>query len=493
MSTSRESFRNEMAGGDLRTANAVLGRQMLDTVPILFRAFRCSVFSGLAALAIATVQWRQPRLTPKWLLILTRVFFLAAALLANLFAINSASAVEIVQAEIKQKSAWTGQSVRMIVTLYSPGPFSGSASFSLPELPRTVILKEGNPVVGSETIGGESWFTQRHELIIYTQEAGQIVIPPFEVRFAGKQTFTSDPEPMQGKTLEQRFLSKRPPGTDQLDFVVAATNLQIGQAWVPAGQQSITAGDIIQRRVTRTAQGTAAMMLTPFQDSPVDGVRVFTTQPAVSDKSERGESTAQRIDVIKYQFQRAGSFTLPSWQSVWWDTKTEKLKSEQVPGIDITVTAPPGWADQTAAAIADGSDQSRWLQWSLLGAVVGGLGIALSLRVIPKWKSYQQLPETIARGKLRSACRENDAASAYAALIAWKRSMNCDSFTSTDLGKSLQSQSNRLASQLYAASTDTETWSGRELWKTFSCFRREMKRVKPMYSVLPRLNPTEQP
>ena len=49
------------------------------------------------------------------------------------------AAAEIVRAEIGKETAWTGEAVPLIVTLYSPGPFSGTASFDLPRLPRTVI------------------------------------------------------------------------------------------------------------------------------------------------------------------------------------------------------------------------------------------------------------------------------------------------------------------------------------------------------------------
>ena len=60
------------------------------------------------------------------------------------------AAAEIVRAEIGKEAAWTGEAVPLIVTLYSPGPFSGTASFDLPKLPRTAFVKAGNPVVGSQ-------------------------------------------------------------------------------------------------------------------------------------------------------------------------------------------------------------------------------------------------------------------------------------------------------------------------------------------------------
>ena len=96
-------------------------------------------------------------------------------------------------------------------------------------------MKAGNPVVGSQDVDGQSYFTQRHEFTIFTQNAGDIVVPGFRVRFAGKTSFLSDPEAMEGVTPELRFQSKRPPGTDNLGVVVAVTNMEVTQTWNPHG------------------------------------------------------------------------------------------------------------------------------------------------------------------------------------------------------------------------------------------------------------------
>jgi hypothetical protein len=381
----------------------------------------------------------------------------------------------------------------MIVTLYSPGPFSGTVSFSLPELPRTAILKESSPLVGSETIDGESWFTQRHELTIFTQQVGEIVLPSFEVRFSGKKTFTSDAEPMEGKTPELRFQSKRPPGTEQMNFVVAAEEIQFSQQWLPSDLDSVTAGDVIQRTVTRNAVGTVSMMLTPIEQPAIAGIRIYQPDPIVSDKSNRGEATAKRVDTIKYQFQRGGTFELPEQEFVWWDTNADELKVETLPGLSVSVAAPALLADQSPRATSQllGPPLIRWITLSLI-AVAGGTLIAWAL--LPKWKAYQSQPETIARQRLKSACASNDAAAAYAATVAWKQAVGYETFPTTHSGSSWQAEVDRLAGRQFGKQADNSTWSGEPLWRSFNQVRREMARSQPKgnaRSELPQLNPTD--
>ena len=215
-------------------------------------------------------------------------------------------AAKTVDAKIEKESAWTGEAVSLNITLYSPGPFSGTASFDLPELPQTVFIKTGNPVVGSESFDGESLFTQRHQITVYTQRSGEIVVPPIPVRFSGKKTFVGDPVLFEDATPELRFQSNRPPGSESLGVVIAATDFETSQVWIPNNPTTLQPGDVIQRTITRTASGTTAMMFQPASRSAPGSVRVYLTDPIVADETDRGQSTAKRIDTMKYQFERAG-------------------------------------------------------------------------------------------------------------------------------------------------------------------------------------------
>lgn len=150
------------------------------------------------------------------------------------------AAAEVVRAELGEDTAWTGEAVPLLVTLYSPGPFSGTPAFDLPELPLTVFVKSGNPLVGTEQVDGESYFTQRHEFALYTQCVGEIVVPAFRVRFAGKKTFTSAPEPRPATRADEPYdklkssMCSRPRSFSvrchRMDKLTATTRKETGMA-----------------------------------------------------------------------------------------------------------------------------------------------------------------------------------------------------------------------------------------------------------------------
>jgi hypothetical protein len=80
---------------------------------------------------------------------------------------------------------WVGQHVTLAIELISPGFFSGSPTFYLPQVPQVLLLQPNDrPILGSETIDGASYTIQRHEFAIFAQRAGNVIIPSFQVRFS---------------------------------------------------------------------------------------------------------------------------------------------------------------------------------------------------------------------------------------------------------------------------------------------------------------------
>lgn len=406
---------------------------------------------------------------------------------------------EPVRAEIGKISAWTGEAVPLIITLYSPGPFSGTAAFDLPELPQTVFVKTGSPLVGSEDADGESYLTQRHEFTLYTQRSGEIEIPAFRIRFSGKKTFTSDAVSTEGFTPELQFESKRPLGSESMGVVISATSMKIEQTWRPLPKSEIQAGDVIVRTITRNTTGTSAMMLPPTSNNAPKGVQVYSASPEVKDTVERGVASARRVDTIKYQFQRSGRYDLPALTFSWWDPEREKLQSESVANLNVVVAE----AKAATQEIEDApiANSSIWISL-VAGVVVIGISAWLIRRPVGQlfetWRSYHHRPEAVAARKLRAACTANDASAAYSALLAWlDASQSHDDENQLERLQGMQEQSplhnqwRALSRHLFARDTPSSVWDGRQLWAEFLEFRRAQNHDSSAIQIaaLPALNP----
>ncbi len=410
-----------------------------------------------------------------------------------IFAPIITSAMDPVQATLGKETAWTGEAVPLVVTLYSPGPFSGTASFQLPELPRTALVKVGNPVVGSEDVDGESYLTQRYEFKLFTQQSGEIVIPEFRVRFSGKKTFTSEAEPVEGQTSKLRFMSKRPPGTEGMGFVVSATKMEFRQSWNPEQIQELQAGDIVHRTLQRTAEGTTAMMLPPAETNAPEGVSVHTASPEVYDNIDRGEATAHRKDIIKYQFQQTGLFATPDLIFVWWDPQEEVLKRETLSGTTFQVTTAHQQSLTDHGEVNEKSSATVWIVAT--GALLLGFAMLIT-RMRHVWRQPHHAADVRAARDLRAACRSNNASGAYSALMAWlavRRAI--DGLDSTDANheewRGLRDQSDVLSRHLFARAAPDDSWHGRPLWEAFCKLQTALRRQssRPHRTSLPTLNP----
>jgi len=432
-----------------------------------------------------------------------------------------------VRSELGKHEAWTGEPVSLIITLYSPGPFSGTASFDLPELPLTTILSAGRPVIGSETIDGDSWLTQRHEFRVFTQAAGTIEIPSFAVRFSGKPSFTDDPEPIEAATDALTFESKRPPGTNPGELVVAADDMLFQQTWQPKDALTVTEGDVVIRTITRTADNTTAMMFPPPPsgglkgrrdgrelvpaDSAVGGsvsnssrdsrptadegtsIHVYSTTPQLSDRTERGEFSATRIDTLKYQLKSAGTQQIPDLTFTWWDVSNETLQKISLPGITVNVV-PAATADAEQES-ADAADSFPWIVlW-----VSGGLILLLCFLFRQHLRQFlvtPPTPEQQAARQLARACDQNETEAAYQAVLEWKRAVSRQ-WNHAPVGDSLRwsaftVEADELSSLLFKKNGVPSTWQGSRLKSAFIALRADIlanDQPQTHTGSLPPLNP----
>ena len=393
---------------------------------------------------------------------------------------------EPIKVQLGKESAWVGEPVPLIITLYSVGPFSGTAAFELPEISVTTIIRGGSPTVGSETIDGESYLTQRHELSVFTRRTGEITIPPIPVRFSAKKSFTTDPEPVATQTTELTFESKRPDVPADLGIVVAASTLKTTEDWTPGSITELTTGDVVKRVVTREASGTTAMMMPAIDASAPTGVRIHNFDPVVRDTSNRGTVTAKREDIIKYQFEQSGTYTIPSIKVSWWDTTSEKLQqatlSERVFSVTGEMVQEETPNDETA------STTLRWIFGS-----AGLLVVAIASLFCVRWLKPRLVDEErTAAAKVRAACRSNDPALAYQSWLQWKRGIGENLEDVLSQSDSFYKQLSLLRQHLYGDSQNAVVWSGEEFSESFRILRRRTLRTysaKSKPADLPELNP----
>lgn len=394
-----------------------------------------------------------------------------------------AAEVEPARIQIKEQTWWVGQQVPFTVQLRAPGSFSGAAVFSLPEIPRVVIIKTGSPVVSSEEIEGKTWFVQTHDFALFSQQSGTVTIPEFTVRFSHKDGFTGPVHDQSAQVPAAQLKIERPPGSSAQDFLVTTDSFQLKERWDP--QPGATEqGAVFHRTISQEADQVTGMALAPPPEAVPAGVRLYLGQPTVSDKTERGAFIGTRVDTLTYQLQEAGTWTLPAIRYQWWDPEKKAFGSQTLPAVTFEVK---GTAVPVTAAPGEASPKSIYIGLAVLSICIAVIfwqqrRIRNGLRWIGQ---YWNSPERVAARKLLAGCRTNDP---HATQSAWQIWMNCRG-AEASISPELKAAVQELQSTLYGVHQSSD-WQGARLAAAFRADQRaDKKSGRKKQSVLPALNP----
>lgn len=385
-----------------------------------------------------------------------------------------------VSVRLPEKKAWVGQRLSFFIELRALGSFQGSASFDLPQIPGTIIIKTGNPVVSSEEIDNQSWFVQSHEFSLFSQRAGIVEIPTFAVRFASRTGFTGPASDIHAVFPGMKVEIERPPGSEKIKFLVTSDSLEISEKWSPEPGQ-VEAGAVFKRTITQRASQLSGMALAPPITSTPDSIRVYTEDAVIHDKTERGDLVGERSDTLTYQMTSAGTFTLPELTYVWWNPKTQELVKKTLAEVRFEVSPVP------SASPADYRSERlfAWLLVPLLSIFVGiwqRRKLITWLQLI--WKRLHPADKVLSK-KLLRACRQNNCKAANSAWNSWRNTQPASFQPGPELQKSLLVLYNCIFGPKPEGS-----WQGVELARAFTRHLKSQTHtvVREKRSLLPKLN-----
>jgi hypothetical protein len=407
-----------------------------------------------------------------------KTLFLFLYLIA--FAVPVLAETAPVSVRLPQEKAWVGQRLPFFIELRAPGTFQGAASFDLPHLPGTTIIKIGPPIVSSEEVDGQSWFIQSHEFALFSQRAGLLEIPPFSVRFANRTGFTGLASDVLANSPGMKVEIMQPPGSEKVGFLVTTDSLEISERWTPE-PGPVQAGAIFKRTIVQRADQLSGMVLAPLPAATPDSIRVYSEDAIIQDKTERGEFLGERSDTITYQLTHAGSFTLPELTYVWWNPKSEKLATKTLPAVSFEVALAP-------SSSSVGNKSGVIWPWLLLPLLILALAIWQKKIIIrwlgKRWKELHPIDRVQAR-KLRRACRRNDAAAAGKAWASWRNTQAATFQPDPELQRSVLA----LHSHIFG-SGHGGPWQGDELARAFAKQIKSDKQnsSREKVSILPELN-----
>lgn len=322
---------------------------------------------------------------------------------------------------------WVGERVTLRVDLKTEGLSFRGQRIRLPEIPGALLLEDSvTTVMLSEEIEGETWQVLRYEYPVFLQRSGRVEIPPVEVEFSAVAGFGSEPESFRSKTPRLSLSARAPEGVTDLGGIVTTSRFSVRVDLEP-DSVGLRVGDALTRKIVRQAVDVTGMAFAPLPVADVPGIAVYDKSPEIAETRNRGEMTGSRTDTTTYVLQQPGRFVIPGFELQWWNPETRVLRSESVPALEIEVEANPllsGGAEKADAALSTIRRRPGLVAAIGLGAIASGLWLRKRVPELKLWVEHWQAArregEPARYRALLRACRSNEPALAYNALMHWR-------------------------------------------------------------------------
>lgn len=399
------------------------------------------------------------------------------------------------------------------------------ASLSEPELNDAVIEKLGDDNNYTTQVSGVTYMVIERKYAIFPQKSGVMTIKPLvltaDVISRGRQ----NPNAFFNSQMTQRRIVKsnaitlnvQPMPSTFSGHWLAADHVELTQTWSDDVSQ-MKVGEPLTRTLKLVANGSTVGQLPELNTAKVDAqLKAYNDQPVLQETKQSEGLMAIREEKIALIPSKAGDFTLPAIHIAWFNTKTQRMESADLPqivlhanasdnGLQTQAAAPaqlsqaPAPSNTTAIVSNTSSHQDR--VWRIV-AMVSSIGWLMTLGFLAvKWalsrkKAVEVVVESPAEISLKmctkllkKACFSNDQHAAKEALLQWgKLQFNANSLgaIAPHCGARLRDAILELNTVLY--SQHAVAWEGKALFQGFSehaaraklTTRVENEALKPLY------------
>ena len=350
------------------------------------------------------------------------------------------SDVKASQQSVVQIKAWVepndglvvSQQAILYIEVATPDWFSGGTRIAAFEMDDVVVLRrEKFSVNSTRRVGVQTWSVQLWSISLYPQTAGQFLIPEIELKVSTAS---------EGKEASAMFVTTQPISfsaimpagiktrlgdqSDALDSWVASTRFQINENY-DKPLTDLKVGSSVKRVIEIQSENVAAMMLPALQFASLDGLATYQEPASITDKVNRGDYLATRVETVNYVVEKAGSYRLPQLDFYRWDLNSQSLRHEILAEQFISTTG----AANPVLIGAENSIQAEALveNWSLNFKVL--FVIAVLLLVFSFWwfkvakRGAMTLDQTgkpvDLERRYRKSCRQGDFSQAAALFYQW--------------------------------------------------------------------------
>lgn len=237
-----------------------------------------------------------------------------------------------------------GEPLVVTISVYTSTWFTKPPVFEEIQIKGALLVRlEQRSGAKTVTIGRKQYPAIEQRFVIYPNAIGENTLPSFKVKT------TSPPEgDYKGlertvATKERKFMVQGPPEGMDTSKWLTAYDVTISETW-DKPLTNITAGDVLERRISIRASGALAAAIPPLDSTNIEFGTIYPKTPLLGNFQNSASFTGSRIEITNYLIEKDGAFTIPETSISWFSLRTKQLESVKLEAIEIEVTANPDLA-----------------------------------------------------------------------------------------------------------------------------------------------------
>lgn len=193
----------------------------------------------------------------------------------------------------------------------------------------TSIKKQGKTYAGVQLI--YNVFPYDDEDLEFPSLRIQVETPP-EGGFKGeKKTLTTKVREIKVKPV--------PPGYDIEKWMVA-NGLNVTDHW-SNNLQSLKVGDVLQRTIRISVDGSMAELIPPVKWDSINGVSIYPSRSDINNQRGKTGISASRTETMRFLLEKEGEVTFPEMVFSWYNPVNKKLYKRTLKLLTVNVQANP--------------------------------------------------------------------------------------------------------------------------------------------------------
>ncbi|MDB4583476.1 BatD family protein [Draconibacterium sp.] len=235
------------------------------------------------------------------------------------------------------------QSYKVTITVHSSTWFAKPLQFANLRIDDAFIIPFTRTVSSINYINNKKYATLSFYYLVFPYNTGNLEIPELEISASIPPEGGYKGEPVTIRTKAQKIKVNPIPSSKDETVWMVAKNVSIIENWNKP-IDNLKVGDVIEREITITANGTLPSLIQPFKIEQPELTSIYPKEPDLQDKRNNEDVNGVRIERYSYLFEEEGEITIPEEELLWWNPQTKRAYKRTLPEKTLSIAANPDLA-----------------------------------------------------------------------------------------------------------------------------------------------------